>query len=268
MSKRILVPVDFTAASDIAVERATEIARRSARELSFMHVTMSGEQENDVRDKLAGYGELAQGNEDVQSDIVSVSGNVLKEIDQATTDESYDLMVMATHGIRGIRQMMFGADALKVARESEVPVVIVQERNKGADYSKIILPFAGHDHFDRLLKATTQMAKAFNSKVHIYSVDRPGDKPTEQMEANMNMAKEKLAAVGVEFEEVHENPTMMSVGFARQTLDYAGRVGAGLVAVMASKTVEFSHIAQSDKETMINNDQGVDVLLAGDRCRD
>jgi hypothetical protein len=71
----------------------------------------------------------------------------------------------------------------------------------------------------------------------------------------------------VDFEEVHENPTMMSVGFARQTLDYASRVGAGLVAVMASKTVEFSHIAQSDKETMINNDHGVDVLLAGDRCR-
>ena len=52
-------------------------------------------------------------------------GRVADVIVEVAKDASCDLIVLGTHGRRGLRRMMLGSDAEAVARTSTVPVLLV-----------------------------------------------------------------------------------------------------------------------------------------------
>lgn len=260
---RLLVPIDFTPASDVAVRHAAAIADRAGWRLALLHVRRPSEAEESARDRLADYAVLAE-ERGVACDVVTATGSVVSALVEATSDPRAGLMVMATHGVRGARQSLFGADALKIARQARVPVLIVQEASGEPDLARIVFPFGGHEHYGNKTAATRWLAGLFGSRVDVYCVDRPGGAPTERTVANAKAALAAFGEAGLACEEVHEEPTVMSAGFARQTIQYAQRSGAGLIVTMASKTAELGHIAGMDKEALINNEAGIPVLLVGD----
>lgn len=262
-SDRILVPIDFTPASLAAVRLAALVAGRAAWRLGLLHIQQAGEDDLESRDRLSDYAALAEEN-GVSCDVITAKGSVVSALVEATGDERAGLMVMATHGVRGARQSLFGADALKIAQQARVPVLIVQESTQAVEFSRIVFPFGGHTQYANKTAITCWLAGLFNSSVDVYSVDRPGSAPSAQTVANVAAANEALSKSGIPSREVHEEPTLLSAGFALQTLQYAEREGANLIVTMASKTAELGHISGMDKETLINNKAGIPILLVGD----
>ncbi len=260
---RILVPIDFTPASEKAVQYAAAIAERAGWRLALLHVQQSGENELESRDRLADYAALAEA-KGVPCDVLTEKGNVVPALIRATEDPKAGLMVMATHGVRGARQNLFGADALKIGQQARVPVLIVQAASGEPDFRRIVFPFGGHERFSNKTTVTHWLAEQFGSKVDVYCVDRPGSAPTERTKNNAAEALRIFADAGVAHAEIHEEPTLMSAGFALQTIQYAERESAGLIVTMASKTAELGHISGMDKEALINNKSGIPVLLVGD----
>lgn len=260
----LLVPTDFTPAADTAVAYAVALGKASRCAPVLLHVL--GKEDHAVaRERLDAAAANVRERHGLEAEALVVEGRYMKRIDEVAEDPRFGFMVIATHGIRGLKQNLLGADILKIARKSPVPVVVVQEKSRPGHAGPIVLPQGGHEHFRLLIEATAEIAGHLGTEVHIYAVDRPGEEPAEQTKRNMQAARTAFELAGVPFREVHEEPRVMSVGFARQTLEYAKSVDAGMIAVMAVPTAEYAHIAQADKEALITNKASIPVLLASDR---
>ena len=147
--KRILVPVDGSTTSIRGLEEAVRIARADGARLQLLHVVDgsialqaadSGAGVEQLLDALYRSGKqiLAAAVERAHRAklraesalIESMSGRVAKVIVDNARRWGVDLIVMGTHGRRGVSRLLLGSDAELVARESQVPVLLVRDSSK------------------------------------------------------------------------------------------------------------------------------------------
>jgi len=144
--QRILVPIDGSPTSDHGLEQAIALARLTGGSIRLMHVLdelvfvtgfeIGATYANTVLPALRKRSEgiLAAGRERVAAAAVPVE-TLTSEcfarrpcdviVEQAAAWPA-DLIVLGTHGRRGINRMLLGSDAEQVARLSSVPVLLVR----------------------------------------------------------------------------------------------------------------------------------------------
>jgi nucleotide-binding universal stress UspA family protein len=142
--KRILVPIDGGETSGRALRDAVDLARKSRAKLRLLHVVeeyaafSAPEIAVDVGPLLdaitsASRKTLARAERRVRGMglkpetalIDNVGGRVADEIVWQAKRWRADLIVMGTHGRRGLQRAMLGSDAELVVRYSPVPVLVV-----------------------------------------------------------------------------------------------------------------------------------------------
>jgi len=133
----ILCPVDFDQNSLAAVPYAAELAREHNAALYLLHVIhlhpavepgfSSGEAEATARTKLEkiGHQKLKVG---TRYELLVIAGDPADEVLQAATRLGIDLIVMATHGRKGLRRLVLGSVAERVVREAQCPVLTVKPK--------------------------------------------------------------------------------------------------------------------------------------------
>ena len=142
--RRILVPVDFSEASEVAVQHATEIAKTYGAELDLLHVVEEVvypsaygveppyvPSSNVVARVEKALGTMAR--EDIGYDNVQVSariGYAPATILDYVESNDVDLIVLATHGRTGLDRMLLGSVAERVIRQAPTPVFIVKPDQK------------------------------------------------------------------------------------------------------------------------------------------
>ena len=145
MYKRILCPVDGSDTSNAGMHEAIKLAKEQNSQLHFLHVIdtyvpivdLSGDfnvtymidilRENG--EKVIQYAAASAQKAGVIADtktIESVGGRTASYIVQEAETWPADLIVMGTHGLRGISRLVMGSDAENVLRSSNVPVLLVK----------------------------------------------------------------------------------------------------------------------------------------------
>jgi nucleotide-binding universal stress UspA family protein len=150
MFKQILVPVDGSAASARGLEEAIEIAKASGATLHLAHVvdefviaaSKAPAAWRELSEAIRASGEkvLADAEARVRESGVPVTSELLKATDggaagaivRQARNLGVDLIVMGTHGRRGLRRLTLGSDAELVLRSSPVPVLMVRDRTEPA----------------------------------------------------------------------------------------------------------------------------------------
>ena len=146
MYKTILVPVDGSAASKRGLSEACRLAKTLDATLSPVHVVnefvmdaayapamnhqalIDALRENGARTlKEAESAAAAQGLKPETHLIETIGGRAADAIIERAKQTSADLIVMGTHGRRGMRRLVMGSDAELVLRTSPVPVLMVRE---------------------------------------------------------------------------------------------------------------------------------------------
>jgi len=143
MYKRILVPIDGSATSMRGLDEAIKLAKLSDGSIHLVHAldqfvfVGTGETYTvDVfgRQKEAGERILGQGKERVASGGVPVTtflseplpGRVCDVVVDQARASGADLIVIGTHGRRGIGRLLMGSDAEQVLRIAPVPVLLIR----------------------------------------------------------------------------------------------------------------------------------------------
>lgn len=261
--KKILVPVDFTKLSDKVIEQAAIFSNTAGSELVLLNVADKSADLASIKVKLAGKAIKASIKYNVSCDSIVREGSIFREIQAEAEENDYLLLVIGTHGVRGLKQKLMGADILKIITKVPVPALVVQSTSPvRTSFSKIVLPVATHLAYNNILQAVVIIGKLFKSEVHIYSIERPGFGWPEQLKKNLEKTKEIFDENGIRYIRVNEKQTLLSVGFARQTLQYAQKTGADMIAMMSVSSEEYHYFAQQDKENMLTNDSGIPVLCA------
>lgn len=144
--KKILVPVDFGESSKQALEVAIGLARQFDAELTLVHtweipVYGYGAMEFSAMDMLtpiqaAATEQLAALVAEVKRQLPEVKsvlarGVAWREVLSTIEQTKPDLVVMGTHGRRGVGRAILGSVAEKIVRMSPIPVLTV--RSKIAD---------------------------------------------------------------------------------------------------------------------------------------
>jgi nucleotide-binding universal stress UspA family protein len=263
---KILVPSDFSDASHAAVDLAATIAKKSDLGLALLHI-QNGKKVEDSEDQMVNIIESLKIKHRLDGDFIIKKGNIFSDIPRVACEECYRLMVIGSHGFKGIREKFFGADILKLIKSIPIPVVVTQKNYIEPEHGikNIVLPAASHEDFERIIRATALIAGMFDAKVHIYTIDKPGQEWPDRLKSNIEKAKEIFDAKKIRYIRVKEQATTYSVGYSRQTLQYAERTGADLISLMSMPTREFHYFADSDKEQLLTNEAGIPVLCTSDK---
>jgi nucleotide-binding universal stress UspA family protein len=151
MYSRILVPLDGSATAQRGLEHAMGLAGALGATLRVLHVVdarqLIAEASADSPEsrleawRMAGEHLVASVARQVRDAGVDVEGVVRYDpglrvsdlIVCEAMDGRADLIVMGTHGRRGLRRLALGSDAELVLRESPVPVLLVRAESLGPD---------------------------------------------------------------------------------------------------------------------------------------
>jgi nucleotide-binding universal stress UspA family protein len=136
--ERILVATDFSLCSLSALEYAEALARRLDAELLLLHaegLPVAGSEEADLTHAAAEreLGRTAQrlGNNHLKARSLLRLGAPAEEILKAAETERASLIVMGTHGRKGVAHMVMGSVAERVVRSAPCPVLTVGLRKDG-----------------------------------------------------------------------------------------------------------------------------------------
>ena len=274
MKSKIIVPTDLTEAAGRAIKQAAAIAQKAKTDLTLLHVLNDKSPSSEETGKiLSSETETIRSQTGVNCEILIKPGNIFEVIPYVTCEHDYDLMVIGTHGIQGIKQMMFGANILKLVSKIPIPVLVVQENSPLIEnFRKIILPVSSHEAFGMAVESVLLFAGIYDPEVHLYSIHKAGFDWPEQLLNNLEEAGRQFEKNKVKMIRVKEDQNVYSLGYAKQTLNYAHSEGADLICMMSLPSKEYYYFAQSDKETMLLNDYHLPILCSGgakssDKCK-
>lgn len=141
--KRILVPIDFSDASDKALSYAVAFARQFQAKILLLHVVhvsyTAGEygpidvpvlEEQLTEAAKRKLTEIAS--EKVPADLLEgtavCTGPAVNEIAEVAKERHTDLIILSTHGYTGLKRVMLGSVTENVVRHAPCPVLVVRER--------------------------------------------------------------------------------------------------------------------------------------------
>lgn len=192
--RTILVPVDFSDCSRVAVERASILAKKLGASLHVLHVwelpevLPPGANEGAYAGQLLGMVEGFAGTrlrelvEEVRGRGIAVDGSFLemgspwRTIVRFAEDGRYDLIVMGTHGRRGLTRALLGSVAEKVVRCSHLPVLAVHGDGEGpaALPKRILVPVDYSAGSARALDYAAALSRSLGAELEVVHVwDRP-----------------------------------------------------------------------------------------------
>ena len=152
MYQRLLVALDSTATSRLALEHAAALGRLSGATVVLLHVLesfrhVSGFESPKVyaeevlpRMRAAGRELLDEAaaplrEQGIEVETVLLEGSderVAELIARRAEEAGVDLVILGTHGRRGVNRLLLGSDAEHVARIAPVPVMLVRSTDGSA----------------------------------------------------------------------------------------------------------------------------------------
>ena len=232
--RSIVVPTDFSALAEAAIERAVRLSRVDGAAIHLVHavlfpvvmapyeVTVPQNVWEDVR--RAAQERLEQtrkavGGKGVRTVTAQVAelADAVGAIKDAVEAHGADLVVMGTHGHGGLKHAFLGSVAERALRTVDRPILAVKEDRQTASQpiEKILLAVDFSPHSDRAVEATAGLAARLPASVDvIYAFDLPRD------------YNPYLSTFGVELEQKIEAAACERLERVRERLEKRGiRVG-------------------------------------------
>lgn len=254
----LVVFVDFTDGCITAMRQAVVISKRSGAHIHAFHIIHNPEDRASasarLNDFLQHLGVSATAHVET-GDLLVDSGNALNSIRP-------DLVVLCTHGVRGLAQRLFGAQILKLVQALPYPCLVVQENSviKEEGIRTILVPASPFSDFGRKLQVCAGLAKVFGAEAVLYEIEKYLDNSPEDVESNLRNAEQYFTAQGIHYRRVTEENKVMSLGYARQTTNYARDNAIDVVSIMSGSQNQDIAILKADKEAMLTNPHAVPVL--------
>ena len=245
--KRILVPTDFSPASDCALHLASELAGPFEAEIHLLHVrtmvdnpVVSPEDLDEVERILAmsdaetqkTLEKSAQGIDATTRCHVTRGTAPAEAILDAVSEFHCDLVLMGTNGRRGLKNLLVGSVAKEVVHRSPVPVLTTRAATGRAfPPKKILVAFDSSEDSLRAVLLAAEWARLLRAEVTLLHAVEPVTYPsfyahytvdgkyldeisTQCREALEEVAKEHLRAVTHETSVIHAQASEGITDFA------------------------------------------------------
>ena len=196
--KRILYATDFSPCSDGAFPPALQLAERYDAELHMLHaIVLHADDPHDAAHHFPEpeelYERLRSGADKRMAAWTDAHGPFELRIVRAqrrgispgtvileyADEQDIDLIIMGTHGRRGLRHLLLGSVAEEVVRLAERPVLTVRQGATGGwtGFERILVPMDYSEHSDVALSYAKEFAAAEGARLHLLHVLEVGTYP-------------------------------------------------------------------------------------------
>jgi nucleotide-binding universal stress UspA family protein len=182
MFRKILVPLDTSQLSEIALPYAEEMAAKLDSEVILLHARTSADTEDkpehkDYLDKIKTA--LQRSKIKVTTALYGFPTRVndpAVEILDYADKEKIELIIMATHGRSGIGRWALGSTANKVVRAAQCPLLLIRAGAEAVGRVRldtILVPLDGSKPSEAVLPNVESLASSFKSQVNLLYVVEP-----------------------------------------------------------------------------------------------
>ncbi|MCF8202541.1 MAG: hypothetical protein RL440_39 [Bacteroidota bacterium] len=256
-TKTFIVPHDFTAVADIALQHAIATAKPLGAQIQVLHVVSKDTQIPEALAQLENIiGQFEQEGVALKPNVRI--GSIFEDIGAFAAEHQAELIVMGTHGAHGW-QHITGSHALKVVTSSQVPFIIVQEKAvKASGYDSIVVPMDLHKETKQKLSIVANLAQYFKSKVHVVTPDETDEFLRHQVRSNITFSEGFFKDRGIEM----TSAVVPSSGFDKEVVKYAVSVDADLIAIMnLQRNNLFTALTSNHEQYIITNDALIPTLI-------
>jgi nucleotide-binding universal stress UspA family protein len=201
--QNLLVPTDFSAHADAALDHAVSLADQFSATLHLLHVVNDpgtgwyglGDAEVQIdrlkevaeakaRDRLQGMAEDSSAVEVRTAVAQRLNLEVAGAIQEYVTGHMIDLVVMGTHGRQGLGRLVLGSVANRLIRRSGCPVMTVRDREAAGDepldveYENLLAPIDFSEHSRAALRLSKEVAARYGATQHLLFVAEKRVLPT------------------------------------------------------------------------------------------
>lgn len=193
MFKKVLVPLDGSRLAENTLPYAMELACKLGCEIQLLHVMTTHEAEqvhmheayldSQVEAMTRTIAESLMGTKqplprDLDIHWATARGEAAEAILEFATENGVDLILIATHGLSGIKRWVIGSVAEKVLKASPVPVWLVREENETpeevplqiSNMQNVIVPLDGSARAEAILPDSARLASMLQARLVLFQV--------------------------------------------------------------------------------------------------
>lgn len=259
--KKIITLIDFTGVCQLALEHTAVIARQSLSQVTLLHIAPAGQETRDreIRDEIRSFAEHLEA-EGIPFAIHIDYGPFFDIIGESVAGLKADMLIVGTHGIKGIKQNFVGSNILRLIRLIGIPALVIQGHavTPMEGYLKILVPLLGKTENAMLIEPVAKFAKVFNSEIHFLTYY------TEENEAE---ARKRTTELNNEFQSKGfktyadlEKTGLYAGNYSRSIVEFADIEDAELVALIISNKGYENYFSEDDQENILLNRLGKPVL--------
>ncbi|MCT4665972.1 MAG: universal stress protein [Flavobacteriales bacterium] len=264
----ILVPIDFTEQSMVALKEAENLAKISDSKLTLISVIeesgffarVFGDKSQDEVDKMkqvinTKLAEIAQSSEaKIGNDVnvITSRGKVSSKIVEASEMVNADLIVMGTEGNPKKIKKLIGSNAYKVVTTSKVPVITIKgDQHKNCDV--IILPLDLEKETKEKVSNAIEFARIYDATIKVVTVIKSNldEEAAQTLKNNLMQVYKFIRSKNVKCDGdilYKDNKAKVS----DEILQYAQDNEADLIMIMTQQESDFTpHFIGSSAQKVI-----------------
>jgi len=238
----VLVPTDFSDTCQNAINHGVELAEYLDYKLVILHV-INRESKSQLKKENLDVSAITEKLDDIANEIressrisveaITREGSIFDEIHQGASDIGAKLMVLGTHGKKGL-QYLVGSFALKVVTKSPVPTIVVQEKSFGKGYKNIVFPINSFTEARQQVQWAMHMSKTFGSFINIFRQPHTDPDFSAKIKVVSAQIKEAFDKNGIKY---NFTEAQKSGKFADQMIDFAQSEKADMIMIMTDADI-------------------------------
>jgi nucleotide-binding universal stress UspA family protein len=223
----VLIPIDFTEQSLLAVKQSYNLAKYTHSKLVILHVySKTGQERYDELTKLVKQTEAESGL--VPVEFMNVKGDIYTETDRIAEEIKATLIVVGLESHMKFKDI-FGGSASKLIRKAPCPVITIRGKEHRDGCENILLPLDLSRESREKVDISVQFAKYFGASIRILSVFSPSDLAYEnQLLAYAHQVKQFIKGKNISC----TNKSIASDHIAETVVEYANKIEADLIMIM------------------------------------
>lgn len=233
----ILIPVDFSKQSLVAVKQSYNLAKFTNSKIILMHVSPKSDTEH--KDELEKLAEQTRRESGMQVETMNLKGDVYELTDKKAEELHSSLIIIGLDTQVKFRSFLGSNTASKFIRNAPCPVITIRSMENKPTCKNIVLPFDNTPESREKVPIVVQLAKYYNADIRIVCVFSPNDhKYEDEILPYLQQIKKFIKEKGVNC----TNKSIPSNNMVEAIVDYANKNDCDLIVQMNKKDLSIGEL--------------------------
>ena len=270
----ILVPVDFSEQSEVALEQAVSLSRVFNSEIHVLNVINEEfslsklfddsdkiQYKKRSKERLDAFVKAKNAEFGIELKSIQVTGKIYSQVVNSADVINAEFIVMGTAGGSTLKKRFIGSNALRVVRESHKPVITIKGKHHRKGCQNIVLPLDLTKETKEKVAKAVEFAKRFGSIIRVVSVLRTNDEfIVNRLTRQLDQVKKYVVEQGVECGAEIIRDTKGEHTLAASIIDYANRIKGDLIMLMTQQEQDITEFFIGSSAQEVINTSDIPVL--------